>query len=942
VANRLVKVVLRGDIADLQAKMAVAAKSVGDAANKMTGASKESAKFRQGLTTLGASAGKVGLVAAAGIGVAVAAAARFDSAMSKVQAATHESASNMELLRAAAIKAGADTVFSATEAADAITAMSKAGVSTKDILAGGLNGALSLASAGELDVANAAEIAATAMNQFGLAGKDIPHIADLLAAGAGKAQGEVTDMAAALKFVGPVAHQMGISIEETTGTIAELASQGIIGEQAGTSLRGMLTALTSPSQMASKEMQKLGISLYDANGQFVGLRGIADQLGGTMDKLTNAERDQALGRIFGNEQITAARILYAGGAEAVDKWTASVNDQGYAAETAAIKMDNLSGDLEQFKGSLETALIGAGEGSQGPLRSLVQNATAATNALNNLPSGAKNATVGLLGITAVLGGGLWFGSKVIRSVSDTRNALDQLGVDATRVGRLMRTAFAAGAVIEGLNLIETSLDGIFNQELDTSKLGRSLTALADGRVTGEFLQKYGSDLQGFADDMGLATDKANAFQRTVGKIPLVGGFIAAPPWQKSVVDAAHNIDTLDEALANLVESGQGEQAAAIFNQLTAAAVAHGQSADDVKNQLDQYAVALGNEKDAALGSSGAARLVSDAMTGLLAPLNGAGKATGALGVAAQQSAADLAAQAKALAASREAANKTAHQFVGLGKSLNDTKVSLGGWITDLEKQASALRDFTKNVKKAGKEGVREGLIKELEAAGPEGALRLQQLANASEKEIRRANRAWKSGQDAIDAYTDAVGGVPPVTLSVNSSAAESALARIRREITNIPKQWRTDYYVIQHNAISKPRVLPGNPGGVDVTPADGGTITHAASGWTVAGPRLPYGDKVHALLAPGEEVITNRHGEADQFRADRAAGRIPAYAAGSVSIPAGGGSSIDYDRLAGAFSGSQMLGHRMARDAHLDALRTALREVKARTDADLSFVAGGY
>src|SRR5690349_2381293 len=136
--------------------MVAAGKSVSTFGDKITAQDKKSQQFRKGLTSVGDAAGKMGLVAAAGLGVMVTAAAKFDSSMSKVQAATHESASNMELLRAAAIKAGADTAFSATEAADAITAMSKAGVSTRDILGGGLNGALSLAAAGELDVAQSA------------------------------------------------------------------------------------------------------------------------------------------------------------------------------------------------------------------------------------------------------------------------------------------------------------------------------------------------------------------------------------------------------------------------------------------------------------------------------------------------------------------------------------------------------------------------------------------------------------------------------------------------------------------------------------------------------------------------------------------------------------------------------------------------------------------
>lgn len=126
--------------------------------------------YRRGLTAVGDTAGKMGLVAAAGLGVIVAASANFESAMPSVAAATHESKQNMDLLREAALRAGAETVYSASEAAGAVESLAKAGVSTKDILEGGLDGALSLAAAGQLEVADAADIAATALTQFRLSG----------------------------------------------------------------------------------------------------------------------------------------------------------------------------------------------------------------------------------------------------------------------------------------------------------------------------------------------------------------------------------------------------------------------------------------------------------------------------------------------------------------------------------------------------------------------------------------------------------------------------------------------------------------------------------------------------------------------------------------------------------------------------------------------------
>jgi TP901 family phage tail tape measure protein len=273
----------------------------------------------------------VGLALVGMAGYAIKSAADFDKAMSSVSAATHASSGDIEKLRQAALQAGKDTSFSATEAADGITELSKAGVSTADVLGGGLKGALSLAAAGQLSVGEAAETAASAMTQFKLKGDQVPHVADLLAAAAGKAQGSVHDMGYALSQSGLVASQFGLSIEDTTGVLAEFASAGLIGSDAGTSLKTMLIAIANPSKVTAALMQNLGISFYDAQGKFVGLSGVADVLRDKLSSLTDQERQQALAQIFGNDALRAASVLYADGSKKVEEWKGKVNDAGYAA-----------------------------------------------------------------------------------------------------------------------------------------------------------------------------------------------------------------------------------------------------------------------------------------------------------------------------------------------------------------------------------------------------------------------------------------------------------------------------------------------------------------------------------------------------------------------------------------------------------------------------------
>jgi TP901 family phage tail tape measure protein len=547
VADRSVSIALKAEVSGFVNGVRTAQRS---AAGFMAELDK-SAKKRAALSDLGDTAGKVGLAAAAGLGAAVVASANFDQAMSSVQAATHETASNMDLLREAALKAGAQTAFSATEAAAGIEALAKAGVSTQDIMAGGLTGALDLAAAGNLEVGAAAEYAATALTQFGLSGEQVPHVADLLAAAAGKAQGEVSDMGAALSQTGLVADMVGLSIEETTGALGAFASAGLIGSDAGTSFKNMLGSLTPNSKEAAELMGQLGINAYDAQGQFIGLADLAGNLESSLAHMSDEQRQATLETIFGADAVRAASVLYEQGADGVQSWIDKVDDSGYAAETAATRLDNLKGDIEAFTGSLETALIGAGEGSQGMLRGVVQRATDAVNAFNNLPPAAQNVTSAFLGITAVTGGALWFGAKVVQGVSNTRQALDDLNFSGDRargmMGRLGKAATAVGIVFAGLEIAEG-----FGQS--STELGRFVEKVeALGGTTAE--DKLASLNDELARQQKIVED---AVSFDVGAF----GIGRVSPFSTRARDAADRAAQLEERIAQLNHEMEMEAIAA--------------------------------------------------------------------------------------------------------------------------------------------------------------------------------------------------------------------------------------------------------------------------------------------------------------------------------------------------------------------------------------------
>lgn len=442
VAERVVKVRLSAVVDEYKKNMADAAdatRAVGTQAEKL-------AQQRQAFNMLGTAGLAMGAAIAAGIGVAVAKYAEFDQAISYVAATGDDARGSLDALRQAALDAGADTVYSATEAANAIEEMAKAGLSAKDILGGGLTGALDLAAAGGLEVADAAGIAATALKTFNLEGTDMSHVADLLAAGAGKAMGDVSDLSAALNQTALVANSTGLSIEETTAGLAAFASQGLLGSDAGTSFKTMLGALTPNSVKAADEMERLGISAYDAGGNFVGLEAFAGQLKTQMSGLTDEQRNASLEIMFGSDAVRAATVLYSEGEEGIRDWISAVDDQGYAAETAATRLDNLIGDWEKFTGALDTAFITMGEGADGPLRALVQGLTGLVDQFNSLPDWAQQAAVGVALVVA--GIGLVGGATLlaIPKIAELRIALETLGVSASRTSRLMGLLGKAGAV----------------------------------------------------------------------------------------------------------------------------------------------------------------------------------------------------------------------------------------------------------------------------------------------------------------------------------------------------------------------------------------------------------------------------------------------------------------------------------------------------------------
>lgn len=610
VADRSVKVSLILQATGFVNGMDAAAKKtreMGSEAEKLT-------QKAQGFETMGRASLAVGVAAAAGVAIATAKFVEFDQQMSNVQAATHETAANMELLRDAAMDAGARTVYSAAEAAMAIEELAKAGVSTADILSGGLDGALDAAAAGGMAVAETAELMASTLAQFQLDGTDAAHVADLLAAAAGKAQGGMQDMGAALSQAGLVANQFRIPVEDAVGTLAAFANAGMMGSDAGTSMRTMLLRLANPTGEVADLMKELEFSAYDVNGQFIGMDKLAGQLEKSLEGMTDQQKNQTLAMIFGQDAIRGANVLLDQGETGIREWIDAVNDQGYATETAAIRLDNLAGDWEEFTGSLETAFISMGEGANGPLRDFIQGLTDLVNWFNEWPDWAQQLVIVGGAAVAILAGVGGAALIAVPKIAAFKSAMTTLEMS---VGKF---SLVGGAVSVALGAIITAVTALAGAHAEAearadsyaATLKNSAQASADTyeMVVDKMLEAQdGWDFL-FSDRWLSGADAAEKLGLSVEDVSkaVANGGSKFADLTKEIEDLRDNTDGAADALAKKLGVSTDEVRDAAYNLLPVLKT-EGELIQKGKDEAAAKADAmgdLGSETDNAAGSAATA------------------------------------------------------------------------------------------------------------------------------------------------------------------------------------------------------------------------------------------------------------------------------------------------------------------------------------------------
>ncbi|WP_088312221.1 phage tail tape measure protein [Bacillus cereus] len=364
-------------------------------------------------TTFAAMTGVIG----AGLAMAVKESMNFEQKMADIQAVSGATGEEMKQIGDLAVTMGEKTKYSSVEAGQGIEELIKAGVSLTDIINGGLEGALNLATAGELELGDAAEIASTALNAFKDDNLSVAQAADLLAGAANASATNVSELKYGLSMTSAVASGVGLTFKDTSTALAVFAQNGLKGSDAGTSLKTMLLNLIPSTKEATRTMFDLGLgamdtnkamqfledrgikpqgssweelaqqihqyleeqegltkgtkehakaweklledqnmyssAFYDAHGKIKSLAEISELLKDKMSHLTEAQRQQALKTMFGTDAIRAANIMYKEGADGVNKMYSEMS-KVTALEVAETKMNTTKGKIEQLSGAVDT------------------------------------------------------------------------------------------------------------------------------------------------------------------------------------------------------------------------------------------------------------------------------------------------------------------------------------------------------------------------------------------------------------------------------------------------------------------------------------------------------------------------------------------------------------------------------------------------------------
>lgn len=473
------------------------------------------------MTSVGSTLTKSVTVPLLGIGTAgLKVASDFDSAMSGVKAISGATGEEFDALRAKAIELGGETAFSANEVAEAMTEMAKAGWDSQQIL-DGMSGVLDAAAASGENLGTVSTIVADAMTGFGMEAKESTRVADLLTQAANSGTIGINDLGESFKYIAPVASSMGLSIEDVTTALSAMSMSGIKGSQAGTSLRGVFTRMVKPTDQVAAAMDELGIVLTNSDGTFKSLDQILSEMRGSFSGLTDEQKTYYAATLAGQEGMSGLLSLLNMSQEEYDEIAASMdNAGGVAKETAEVMRDNLSADVEELMGSLESLAITLASLIVPALRDFVQWLTQLINKFTALSPETQKTILMIAGIAAAIGPVILVIGKLVTAVGSVVTAFGKIkaAIPAIKAGFVAIKGAIAGisAPVVAVVAVIATLVAAFKHLWDTNEEFRNniigiwneikdtLSGFFDGIV--ERLNALGFDFENIMDVLKAAWD----------------------------------------------------------------------------------------------------------------------------------------------------------------------------------------------------------------------------------------------------------------------------------------------------------------------------------------------------------------------------------------------------------------------------------------------------
>lgn len=413
-----------------------ASEVIRDALGNVGEAGKGLAKGLEGLKPVGTALTGISAAGAASIGMMTNAAADFQSQVALMEVAARSSGTAFDELHDAALAVGGDTRLigvSAVGAADSITNLYKAGLSTTEVfgdlnayledgaeLGGVLRASIDLAAASELDMASGAELVSVAMATYGIKAERASEITNNFVATADASVASVSDLADAMANIGPTAAAFGWSLEDVNTALAILSERGIRGSEAGTALKSMMTNIMRDTDDVVSALKELNVELYDQAGNMLSLPNIIGQLSTAMAGLTEEQRNAYVQTLAGTYGMKAMNTLLAEGETGWYEMADAIDGAASAQDVASAKADTLNGKLEAMQGSWETLTIAMGERFLPTATDVVRKATDLIEKFNELPESTQDTAATLLGVgtaaTTAAGGFILLVPKIAQTV----------------------------------------------------------------------------------------------------------------------------------------------------------------------------------------------------------------------------------------------------------------------------------------------------------------------------------------------------------------------------------------------------------------------------------------------------------------------------------------------------------------------------------------------